>query len=143
MSDETYAAFIGTWILIPESCDYEQGEPPQGGSYRIEAAADGRLEFFIHWVDAEGEAHSATFGGVPDGRHAPYPGGDLADALSIDAVSPRELTSRAFYRGKERMVAQRQLDEHGLAMRVTQLVRLPDGQSLANVAIYRKKPLPS
>ncbi len=37
------------------------------------------------------------------------------------------------------MVAQRQLDDTGTAMRVTQLVRFPDGTHAANVSIYRKQ----
>ena len=53
-------------------------------------------------------------------------------------MSERELTSVATWRGKRRMVAQRQLDATGGAMRVTQVVFLPDGSHLANVAIYRK-----
>ncbi len=36
------------------------------------------------------------------------------------------------------MVAQRQLDASGNAMRVTQIVRLPNGESPGNVAIYRR-----
>ncbi|MCA9670187.1 MAG: hypothetical protein KC503_31550 [Myxococcales bacterium] len=138
-----YAGFIGTWVLIPESCQYEQGPPPRSGTYRIEASDDDQLDFFMDWIDHEGSARSASFGGKADGSRVPFPGGELADAFSIEPVSPRELNSRAFYRGVERMVAQRQLDEHGVAMRVTQLVRLPGGESLANVSIYRKKPLPS
>jgi len=37
------------------------------------------------------------------------------------------------------MVAQRQLDDSGQAMRVTQLVRLADGEHLANVSVYRRR----
>ena len=36
------------------------------------------------------------------------------------------------------MVAQRQLDASGNAMRVTQVVRFADGTSAANVAVYRR-----
>ncbi len=38
-----------------------------------------------------------------------------------------------------RMVAQRQLDDRGAAMRVTQLVRFDDGTTLANTSIYRRQ----
>jgi hypothetical protein len=132
-----YADFLGTWILDPTSCRYEQGEPPRAGNYQIEAR-DGRLFFTIDWVDAEGVAQHVEFSGLPDGSHEPFPGGDLADALSVSAVSRRELTSAAYYQGVERMTAQRQLDEEGLAMRVLQLVRLPDGTRLLDTSLYRK-----
>ena len=136
--DRTYRDFLGLWQLIPESCRYEQGDPPKSGSYRIEENRDGTLQFTAEWVDAEGKAGSVSFSGFPDGTRMPFNAGDLADALAIVAVSPRELNSYAYMDGRELMVAQRQLDSSGQAMRVTQVVRLPNGESPANVAIYRR-----
>ena len=50
----------------------------------------------------------------------------------------RELNSYAYLNGHELMVAQRQLDDTAMAMRITQIVRLPDGSVLSNESIYRK-----
>lgn len=135
--DAVYAGFLGRWILIPESCDYEQGEAPRDGAYRIEAR-EGRLWFTMEWTEADGTTRRAAFDGVPDGVPVPFAGGEAADALSVHAVSRRELRSSAYWQGEELMVAQRQLDESGTAMRVTQIVRFRDGTRLANVAVYRK-----
>jgi hypothetical protein len=135
-----YAAFLGTWVLEPGSCQYEQGDPPRAGTYRIAERGD-ELAFRVDWTDAEGHEQSVEFGGVPDGVAVPFDGGALADALSITAVSERELRSAAFKDGVELMIAQRQLDETGAAMRVVQVVRLPDGSAPANVAIYRRRDL--
>lgn len=133
-----YADFLGTWVLVPERCDYEQGDPPISGSYVIEEH-DGALVFHIEWTDAAGETHSADFSGVPDGQPVPFAGGDLADALSVTAVSDRELWSSAYREGEELMVAQRQLDDTRTAMRVVQLVRFRGGTDAANVSLYRKQ----
>ncbi len=138
MSDvPIYRAFLGSWVLIPESCDYEQSAPPRSGTDHISETEDG-LRFDMSWVDAFGEEQSASFSGIPDGQARPFDGGELADALSITAVSERDLRSAASIKGTELMVAQRQLDDSGQAMRVTQLVRLPDGTTPLNVSIYRK-----
>lgn len=144
MSEErpVYADFLGTWDLIPESCDYEQGEPPRAGTYEIEAEGE-RLHFTIRWLDSVGESHTVAFSGVPDGRREPFAGGDLADELAVTARTSSELISSAYYRGVERMTAQRQLDETRQAMRLLQLVRLPDGTKLLNRSIYRRRPRPS
>jgi hypothetical protein len=133
-----HAGFIGAWILIPESCNYEQGDPPLAGTYRMSEGEGGALDFEIGWTDSSGEEQVVRFSGVPDGEPAPMEGGEFADAMAVCAVSARELTTRAYWRGKERMVAQRQLDDSGGAMRVTQLVRFDDGTTLANTSIYRK-----
>jgi len=134
----TFAGFLGSWTLIVDSCDYEQGEPPRAGSYEI-CEREGRLEFRIEWVDHDGESHEVEFSGVPDGVPAPFAGGDLADALAVIAASPRELNSVASWRGAERMIAQRQLDESGNAMRVVQVVRFEDGTHAANTSVYKKR----
>lgn len=140
-SSPKYSGFLGTWDLLPESCDYQQGDAPRSGTYLIEEDESGRLSFTVDWTDAEGASHQATLSGMPDGKPAPFAGGDLADAVSVQAVSTRELNSSAFYKGKKRMVAQRQLDDTGMAMRVTQVIYFPDGSQLANVGIYRKRVL--
>lgn len=140
MVDPVYRGFLGRWQLIPESCRYEQGAPPASGVYRIDAGPDGALHFHVEWVDADGTPGSVTFSGVPDGKLVPIEGGVLADALSIEAVSARELNSYAYLEGRALMIAQRQLDETGQAMRITQVVRLPSGERPANVAVYRRVP---
>jgi hypothetical protein len=140
MSDaEPYAGFIGTWLLIPESCEYEQGDPPQDSVYSI-AEQQGRLTFDIRWTAADGRADHVTFEGVPDGAKRPFSGGDLADELSVEVVSPRDLRTAAYWQGRQRMVSQFQLDDTGTAMRVIQLVRFPDGSHLSNVSVYRRAP---
>jgi hypothetical protein len=136
-----HSNFLGTWILIPESCVYEQGDPPRAGTQTIEER-DGKLVFVIGWTAADGRSDEVRLEGVPDGQPRPFAGGELADAIAVSPVSPRDLRVSAFRGGVELMVAQRQLDDTGTAMRVTQLVRFPDGTYASNRAVYRKR-LPS
>ncbi len=138
MPDAVYAGFLGIWTLIPESCTYEQGEPPTEATYRIAENADGTLAFAMHWIDSAGKTHQHEFFGKPDGVPMPFNGGELADSLVVRAVSARELTTAALSNGEELMVAQRQLDETGSAMRITQIVRFLNGATESNVGIYRK-----
>lgn len=137
MSKAIYSDFLGTWILIPESCVYEQGAPPQQGRYTIAEEAH-ELVFAIAWTDAAGKSHEVSFRGVPDGKPVAFAGGPLADALSIEAPSPTRLLSSAFKAGELLMAAERQLDDTKTAMRVVQQVRLPDGTRPTNVSMYRK-----
>ena len=71
--DPVYRGFLGTWTLIPESCVYEQSEPPQEGTYLIREEERG-LTFVIDWIDAEGEHHQISFSGNPSGERVPIPG---------------------------------------------------------------------
>lgn len=136
-SQRPWAGFLGTWVLIPESCNHEQGLPPRAGRYVI-SEAEGRLTFTLDWVDATGASHQVTFSGIPDGEPARFAGGELADALAVSAPSSRRLDSVAFRGGQALMFAERQLDDGGTMMRVVQQVRLPDGSRPTNVSLYRK-----
>lgn len=149
--DETplYAGFLGSWILDTSSCEFEQSEAPQAGSYQIveQAALSGTsgtdaqaisLLFRTRWIDADGTTQSAEFSGIPDGAPVPFNGGDLADALSVSVVSRRELNSAAFYKGQERMTVSRQLDDSGGGLRIIQAVKLPNGEQPTNISIYRR-----
>ena len=79
-----------------------------------------------------------TFRGVPDGKPVPFDAGPLADSLAIAAVSESRLDSAAYRAGVELMTAKRTLSDDGTAMTVVQTVHLPDGESPANTAVYRK-----
>lgn len=137
MTKPMHSRFLGQWILDVDLCDYEQGEPPKSGSYRIEQKGDA-LVFHMSWVDAVDELNNMSFQGKPDGVPEPFDGGPLADALSITSPSEHRLDSFAFRDGEILMVATRRLSEDGLTMTIEQTVNLPDGTSPSNRSIYRK-----
>ena len=136
-SAPTYRDFLGDWELIPETCIYEQGVAPVSGRYRIEER-DGALVFHMAWKDAEGEKHEYSFSGIPDGVPRDFNGGELADSLSVTAVSKLELSSSAFYAGRELMLATRSLIDDGLYLDIRQIVRLPDGTEPCNFSRYKR-----
>lgn len=138
MSQQTdYSQFIGSWILIPESCVYEQGEAPQHGEYEISEAGK-ELRIVMRWIESSGETQEFSLVGKPDGQRHPFAVGKLVDEIQLECPSNRELTSRAYYQGELLMTAQRQLDDKFAAMRVTQVAYMPDGSRPANVSIYRR-----
>ncbi len=138
MASPIYADFLGTWILDPTTCNYQQGDPPTSGLCSIEEAGP-LLNFLLAWTDLADEHHEVEFSGQPNNVPAPFNGGDLADAMVIHAVSDSELNTSALYQGKERMVAQRQLDSSRQVMRITSVVRFEGGGHLANVGLYRRR----
>lgn len=139
MSDgPVYRYFLGTWVLDVENCTFEQGSPPRAGTCRFEEAGD-ELAISMNWVDVEGELHNMTVKGVPNADPAPFAGGELADALSMDAPSETELHSSAYLKGVELMTARRVLSDDHSVMDVIQRVILPDGTMPENHAVYRRE----
>lgn len=137
MTQPQYFSFLGQWELVPESCIYEQGEAPLSAAYTIEEN-DGALTFHMEWTDSSGESHKYSFSGRPDGEQKPFAGGDLADALSITAVSDTELNSAAFFKGRELMKATRTLENDGVYMDIRQSVVLPDLTEPTNYSRFKR-----
>ncbi len=129
--------FLGMWVLDVATCQYEQGDPPQSGSYEITQNGD-TLTFRMSWVDAEGDAHDMSFSGKPDGVPVPFDGGPLADSLSISLPKDDQLDSAAFLDGQELMRASRILSADHASLDILQVVKLPDGSTPTNRATYRR-----
>lgn len=138
MTKPIYQGFLGSWVLDVETCDYEQGDPPKSAIYKIAEAGD-ELVFDMDWIDANDESHHASFQAPPDGTHLPFNGGELADTLSVTAVSEHQLNSSAYRGGIELMVAARSLSEDGSKMEVLQKVNLPDGTSPTNRSTFHRQ----
>lgn len=128
--------FIGSWTLDLTRSYFEQNEPPLSASYRIEETSEGLVMFIMGWVDTEGEQHTVTFAGNPDGEIRPFAGGELADSMSVSAPSEFELNTSAFFQGREVMSATRLQVSNGNEMLLTQTVYFPDNTSVKNTSLY-------
>ncbi|WP_350333738.1 hypothetical protein [Coralliovum pocilloporae] len=139
MSDgPVYRHFLGAWVLDVDTCSFDQGSPPRAGTCRFEEEGD-ELIISMNWVDVEGEIHNMAFKGVPNADPAPFNGGELADALSMDAPSEIELNSSAYLKGVELMTARRTLSRDYTSMELVQRVILPDGTMPENRSTYRRE----
>ncbi|AXS42248.1 hypothetical protein [Breoghania sp. L-A4] len=136
MSDPI-APFLGAWILDIEASDFEQGEPPLSGSYRIEAADFG-LTFHMRWIDANGKEEAVSFTGMPGTRDERLKQSGLADALALYLETGGGLVSEARREGKVIMRAVRRLADNGATLIIEQTVHLPDDTSTTNTMVYRR-----
>jgi hypothetical protein len=84
-----YHGFLGSWVLIPQSCDYEQSEPPQGGTYCIEEVAEGlRLEML--WTDSAGQERGGCSYGLAGGEAFETPAVPVLCLLLLTAAHRRQ-----------------------------------------------------
>ena len=130
--------FLGSWSLVPELAQYEFGQPPQGGTYRIEASGEGYL-IAMEWLAAEGTAHQLSYPAIPDGKEYPYENPAVADTVSMTRIDRQTLDSTSKKSGRIIGYAHRVLSDDGLAMTVYQSGTAPDGQDFTNVATYKKQ----
>ncbi|MBU2534175.1 MAG: hypothetical protein KKB37_15650 [Alphaproteobacteria bacterium] len=130
--------FLGTWLLDPASCVFEQGDPPRAAVHRITLEGD-ELVITMNWTEASGETGHAAFRVPADGTPVPFSAGPLADMLRLSSMSTSELTLSASCNGLELMTAKRVLASDGRSLALTQTVHLPDFSAPTNTATYARQ----
>lgn len=137
MNEEGRSGYIGTWVLVPELCLYEEGNPPLQGIYQI-AQLDEGVRISIDWATPDGSKHHIAFQAPDDGVKQPSnsPG---ASHLSITRISPLILDSRAYIGEEEVACARRRVSDDGLLLSTVQVVRRADGTSFRNFQVYRRQ----
>ena len=136
---EHIVPFLGSWQLLPETCEYEQGLAPKSGTYRI-ILDKGELSFLIAKSDLQNKKTEFELKGKADGEKRPFAVKDVIDTLSIELRNAnKEIWIIGFWGEKEQMVSQLQLDKSGQALRVTQVVFFTDGTKMTNSAVYSKR----
>lgn len=124
--------YLGTWELDPSRSQYERGEPPPRGIYRI-SRSDRGLRFDVEWTDQEDEPRTLSFdlsfrettnvdGAMVDMRL------DDADGLVTEVSAGAAVVARAT----------RVLEDDGAVLAVTQSGPDPAGGTFANRSWYRR-----
>ena len=131
-------AFLGTWVLVPEKAQYELGQPPQSGLYRLSTDGE-QYHFTVEWQDAAGHSHSTAFDGIPDGQQYAYTDNPAVDVVSFTRVDAFTLDSDTFKDGQQIAHARRILADDGRTMTVSQGGTLPDGRTFTNISVYVKQ----
>jgi hypothetical protein len=125
------------WVLVPELCIYEEGEPPLEGVYRI-TSKEGLVDLRIAWRDIHDQTHSIQFGGPCDGESHQSDQPGIA-AVSFTQVDELTLDSAAFSEdGTELMWARRRKSEDGWLLSTVQRLRREDGTTYSLTQVYRR-----
>ena len=130
-------SYLGTWILVPELCLYDEGNPPVSGIYRI-SQLDDDVRITIDWEAQDGSTHQIEFqapdSGVKQPSNNPGP-----SHFAITRVSPLILDSRAYADQEEVAYARRRASDDGLLLATVQVGRRPNGTSFRNFQVYRRQ----
>jgi len=128
--------YSGTWLLIPELCIYQSGEPPFEGTYTISVNSGG-ISFSIVWKDRSGKDHELHFGGLLDGIKHPSQAPGITD-VSYERIDERTLDSTAFNLDKIVMYARRVASSDGALLAISQVIYVDEGV-FSNFQVYRRK----
>jgi hypothetical protein len=127
--------FPGTWVLDPDTLDYQFGRPGRRATYVIEAIPDGLL-FHLDAEDADKNPIKVTYGGKLDGTDQPLPGADAALVLTRFGENMIESTLKRQGKVVDRWTREMLPDRR--RMKITQHVLRPNGEEFRNTSLYRK-----
>lgn len=131
--------FLASWQLFPEKGEYEWGERPRSGIYKIQTIANERaLAIEMNWVSLEGQAFSSSYIILPDGRHHVVENMDIADeamAIFNDGIS---MESTFFRQGSAVLQVLYDIMPNGY-LRVTQKGRNANQDHYTNTEYYHKQ----
>lgn len=131
--------FLASWQLFPEKGNYEFGERPKSGIYKIEAIGDSK-ELMIHhnWVTLENQAFAADYKVNADGDLNEFENKQLAEQVQVNF--PDGITFEIhFYRaGQVVLHVVHEIMPNGY-MRITQQGFKTDGAAYTNTELYHKQ----
>lgn len=132
--------FLASWQLFPEKSNYEWGDRPLSGIYKLEPGMEGKKEIRIihNWVTLENRAFSSDFVLTADGGLNEFMNKELAD--EVQAIFPDSISFEIhFYRGGRVILhLVHEIMPNGY-LRVTLQGTKPDGSAYTNSEIYHKQ----
>ncbi|MCU0335210.1 MAG: DUF2452 domain-containing protein [Chitinophagaceae bacterium] len=132
--------FLAAWQLFPEKCDYQYGQIPKSGNYKIET--DDRhqqLIISINWVSFDNSAFFSEYRISPDGDWHPFDNQELADEARGEFVNASCMELHFRKEGADVLLVKKEILPNGY-LKVTQQGNRPDnGEPFSNVEVYHKQ----
>ncbi len=131
--------FLASWQLFPEKGQYEWGERPKSGTYRIESPGNEKMLDINHnWVGLDNKAFAAKYSILADGHLNDLK--DLQLAEKVQANFPDSISFEIhFYRaGQVILHVIHEIMPNGY-LKLTQQGNKENGEAYTNTEIYHKQ----
>ena len=131
--------FRASWQLFPEKGEYEFGERPRSGTYRIYSVENERLlSVEMDWVSLESQAFSSHYTLLPDGKMHDVEHMEIADQVMANFIDGISMETHFFKEGENILQVSYDIMPNGY-LRISQKGRKPDGQHYTNTEFYHKQ----
>jgi hypothetical protein len=131
--------FTSSWQLFPEKGNYEQGERPRSGTYRIFTREnDPRLHFEMNWANLQGQAFMAEYSLVPDGQPQPVADIDYADEAQCRFIDGITMESVFLKNGSQALHLLHEIMPNGY-LRITRKGTTTEDRPYTDIEFYHKQ----
>ena len=131
--------FLASWQLFPEKGEYQSGNRPKSGYYRISLSDDkSRLNIEHTWVTLENDAFNAAFAIIPDGELHEFEDKALADQYRAKITDTSNLEISFYKYDNETLHVLHHITPNGM-LKIIQTGSGPNGERFTNSEIYHKQ----
>jgi hypothetical protein len=131
--------FIASWQLFPEKGQYELGDRPKSGIYKIDAVADKKgLKISHNWVSLENQAFDSSYSLIADGSLNEFENKELADQAEAHFPDGISFEISFFSNGNLKLQVSHEIMPNGY-LRITQKGIKADGTTYTNTEFYHKQ----
>jgi hypothetical protein len=131
--------FLASWQLFPEKCNFEQGERPKSGTYRIEGdSAKNELTIHHNWVSLENKAFASEYTIVADGDLHAFPDTSFADEVQVNFPDGINFEIHFYRGGKVLLHVVHEIMPNGY-LSVTSQGGIAEDKPYTNREIYHKQ----
>jgi hypothetical protein len=131
--------FLASWQLFPEKSNYEYGDRPKSGIYKIEAVPDSKQLIISHnYVTIENQAFASQYRINGDGGLHAFEKKELADDAQANFIDSINFEIHFYHAGQVALHVVHEIMPNGY-LRITQQGHKPDGNAYTNTEIYHKQ----
>ena len=131
--------FLGSWQLFPEKGNYEFGERPKSGIYKIESSENKKEITISHsWTTIENRGFSSQYKVIADGELHSFEDKQLADEMQVLLVDSITFEMH-FYRSRQVILhIVHEIMPNGY-LKISLQGFKEDGSSYTNAEVYHKQ----
>jgi hypothetical protein len=131
--------FLAAWQLFPEKGNYECGERPKSGIYKIESP-EGKKELIIYhnWVTLENQALASQYHVLADGALNPFAQPELADNVQVNFIDSISFEIHFYKKGEANLHIVHEIMPNGYLKIIQQGIN-ENGSNYTNTEYYHKQ----
>ncbi len=131
--------FLGSWQLFPEKGNYENGERPKSGLYKVEAAEQKNQLIISHsWVSLENNGFSSQYRVIADSDMHAFEDHGLADEVQVLLTDSITFEMHFYKDGRPLLHVVHEIEPNGY-LKITEQGFKEKGSSFTNTSFYHKQ----
>ena len=131
--------FLGSWQLFPEKGNYENGQRPKSGIYKIESAEQSREITISHsWITLEDQGFNSQYKVIADGEIHSFNDQQLAEEVQVVLIDSICFEMHFYSSGRVILHVIHEIMPNGY-LKITQQGFDQQGKSYTNSEFYHKQ----